>query len=156
LINFLIFNFGHFCLKFKKKYKKIQIQILDTRHKLQGFKLQFEIYLVPTKPLVVPENLKKLIQILMGRTVYVINVIKKICDTFCYKLAPIPTKKFRKKFEYCLPLLVFFVNDKNSPDLNFFALFCALGLKMSGPLQWQQVALDLSELFRRKIFVLFC
>jgi hypothetical protein len=24
----LIFNFGHFCLKFKKKYKKIQIQIL--------------------------------------------------------------------------------------------------------------------------------
>jgi hypothetical protein len=29
---------------------------LDTRHKLQCFKLQFEIYLVPTKPLVVPET----------------------------------------------------------------------------------------------------
>jgi hypothetical protein len=31
---------------------------------LQGFKLQFEIYLVPTKPLVVPENVRKLIQII--------------------------------------------------------------------------------------------
>jgi hypothetical protein len=70
LINFLIFNFGHFCLKLKKNTKKNQNQILDTRHKLQGFKLQFEIYLVPTKPLVVPETLRKLIQILMGRTVY--------------------------------------------------------------------------------------
>jgi hypothetical protein len=38
---------------------------------LQGFKLQFEIYLVPTKPLVVSETLRKRIQILMGRTVYV-------------------------------------------------------------------------------------
>jgi hypothetical protein len=44
-------------LKIKKKYKKIQIQILDTRHKLQGFELQFEIYLVPTKPLVIPETI---------------------------------------------------------------------------------------------------
>jgi hypothetical protein len=29
-------------------------------------------------------------------------------------------------------LLVFFVNDKNSTDLNFSHFFCALGLKMSG------------------------
>jgi hypothetical protein len=48
------------------------------------------------------------------------------------------------------------VNDKNSTDLNFSHFFCALGLKMSGPQQWQEVALDLSELFRGKIFVLFC
>jgi hypothetical protein len=41
---------------------------------LQGFKLQFEIYLVPTKPLVVPENLSKLIQILMTHTVYTKNI----------------------------------------------------------------------------------
>jgi hypothetical protein len=41
---------------------------------LQGFKLQFEIYLVPTKPLVVPENLRKLIQILMTHTVYTKNI----------------------------------------------------------------------------------
>jgi hypothetical protein len=54
-----------FRLKFKKKKKKNQIQILDTRHTLSSSKLQFEIYLVPTKPLVVPENLR----ILMGRTV---------------------------------------------------------------------------------------
>jgi hypothetical protein len=40
--------------------------------------------------------------------------------------------------------------------LNFSHFFCALGLKMSGPQQWQEVALDLSELFRGKIFVLFC
>jgi hypothetical protein len=42
---------------------------------LQGFKLQFEIFLVPTKPLVVPETLRKLIQILMGRTVYMYTSI---------------------------------------------------------------------------------
>jgi hypothetical protein len=46
-----------FCLKFKKNSKKIQIQILDTRHKLSSSKLQFEIYLVPTKLLVVPETI---------------------------------------------------------------------------------------------------
>jgi hypothetical protein len=40
-----------------KKNKKNQNQILDTRHKLPSFKLQFEIYLVPTKPLVVPETI---------------------------------------------------------------------------------------------------
>jgi hypothetical protein len=56
--------------KIQKKIQKKQIQILDTRHKLQGFKLQFEIYLVPTKPLVVPENLRKLIQILRTYTVF--------------------------------------------------------------------------------------
>jgi hypothetical protein len=44
----------------QKKYKKNQIQIPDTRHKLSGFQLQFEIYLVPTKPLVVPETIRKL------------------------------------------------------------------------------------------------
>jgi hypothetical protein len=55
-----------------------------------------------------------------------------------------------------IPLLVLFVNDKNSTHLNFSHFFCALGLKMSGPQQWQEVALDLSELFRGKIFVLFC
>jgi hypothetical protein len=38
-----------------KNSNKIQIQILDTRHKLRSFKLQLEIYLVPTKQLVVPE-----------------------------------------------------------------------------------------------------
>jgi hypothetical protein len=41
---------------------------------LQGFKLQFEIYLVPTKPLVVPENLRKLIQILKTHTVYILYI----------------------------------------------------------------------------------
>jgi hypothetical protein len=55
-----------------------------------------------------------------------------------------------------ITLLVFFVNDKNSTDLNLSHFFCALGLKMSGPQQWQEVALDLLELFRGKIFVLFC
>jgi hypothetical protein len=39
--------------------KKNPIQILNTRHKLESSKLQFEIYLVPTKPLVVlvPETI---------------------------------------------------------------------------------------------------
>jgi hypothetical protein len=46
-----------FRLKFNKIQKKIQIQILDTRHKLHRSKLQFDIYLVPTKPLVVPETI---------------------------------------------------------------------------------------------------
>jgi hypothetical protein len=44
-------------LKFKKNPKKNTIQILDTRHKLESSKLQFEIYLVPTKPLIVPETI---------------------------------------------------------------------------------------------------
>jgi hypothetical protein len=47
--------------KIKKKIqKKIQIQILDTRHKLQGFKLQFDIFLVPTKLLVAQKSLENL------------------------------------------------------------------------------------------------
>jgi hypothetical protein len=53
------------------KLKKIQIIF---KFKLLGFKLQFEIYLVTTKPLVVPENLRKLIQILMTHTVYTMHV----------------------------------------------------------------------------------
>jgi hypothetical protein len=39
-------------------------------------------------------------------------------------------------------LLVFFVNDKNSTDLNFSHFFCALGLKMSGPQQSQLLHVD--------------
>jgi hypothetical protein len=34
-------------------------------------------------------------------------------------------------------LPVFLVNDKNRTDLNFSHFFCKLGLKISGPQQWQ-------------------
>jgi hypothetical protein len=61
-------NSQFFFQKFKKnnnflKLKKLilktknQIQIIDTRHKLRSSQLQFEIYLVPTKSVVVPETI---------------------------------------------------------------------------------------------------
>jgi hypothetical protein len=57
-------------LNSKKNTNKFQIQILDTRHKHPRFKLQFKVYLVPTKPLVVPETIRLLILSLGGHTVY--------------------------------------------------------------------------------------
>jgi hypothetical protein len=36
------------------------------------FKLQFKVYLVPTKPLVVPETIRLLISMLTGHAVYAI------------------------------------------------------------------------------------
>jgi hypothetical protein len=53
----------------KKNTNKFQIQILDTRHKHPRFKLQFKVYLVPTKQLVVPETIRLLISMLTGHTV---------------------------------------------------------------------------------------
>jgi hypothetical protein len=53
----------------KKNTKKYQIQILDTRHKHPGFKLLFQIYLLPTKLLVVPETIRLLILLFPGHTV---------------------------------------------------------------------------------------
>jgi hypothetical protein len=50
-----------------------------------------------------------------------------------------------------IPLLVFFVNDKNSTDLNFSHFFCALGLKMSGPQQWQLLHVEKDEVIRNPI-----
>jgi hypothetical protein len=41
---------------------------INARHNHPGFKLQFELYLVPTKPLV-PETIRLLILILAGHTV---------------------------------------------------------------------------------------
>jgi hypothetical protein len=77
-MKFLIFNFKlNLLKKFKNHFcnfeNKIKIQIsFKFKFLLAGIncKLQFDIYLVPTKPLVVPETLRKLIQILMRRTVY--------------------------------------------------------------------------------------
>jgi hypothetical protein len=78
------FFLNFFCLKFKQKFKKIQIQILDTRYKLTSTKLQFEIYLVPTKPLVVPETIWKLFQIFMVHTVYTIFFLQSTQKTIAF------------------------------------------------------------------------
>jgi hypothetical protein len=89
-LKFFYWNF--FVWNSKKMRKKIKFKFLIPGINCRAPSFNFEIYLVPTKKLVVPDTIWKLFQILMSHTVYTINRLYQLTivyrNQFMYTLGP--------------------------------------------------------------------